>query len=194
MKSNIVFSVAEENKMVPGCTLSKKFYDENGYVFMHFSLAPKTSISAETYSTYKLIIMVSGSMDVFTKADEKHLADGELIVLPRHIPVGMKTSEGAIYTELILRDDSKLTLKEMTVYGLHDFTDDQMLLDDELFSLQMLSVKDGRRVVKTSLLYVFEGSGSVDGKAIHAGQNYLGEDYVLKSDPHLKGLLLVKEK
>lgn len=194
MKNNAVFSIAEENKMVPGCTLSKKFYDENGYVFMHFSLAPKTSISAETYSTYKLIIMVSGSMDVFTKENEQHISAGELIVLPRDIPVGMKTSEGAIYTELTLRADSSITLSEYEVYSVNDLSDGQKLVDDPHFSLEVMDLKDERTVVKSSLLYVFEGSGSADGKAIRAGQNYLGEDYVLKADPYLKGLLLVKEK
>lgn len=194
MKNNEVFSIAEENKMVPGCTLSKKFYEENGYVFMHFSLAPHTSISAETYSTYKVVIMVKGSMDVFTKVHTVSLGEGELIVLPINIPVGMRSEEGAIYTELTLRADSKIALAAFEVYAVNDLSAGQKLADDPLFSLQAIDLKGEMTIAKQSLLYIFAGAGYADGKPIRNGENYLGKDYVLKGDPHLKGLLAVKEK
>lgn len=194
MKNNEIFSIAEENKMVPGCTLSKKFYEENGYVFMHFSLAPHTSISAETYSTHKLIIMVEGEMDVFTRNDAKRIKKGELFVLPRNIPVGMKTAAGAIYTELTLRADSQMALSEYEVYKMNDLSDGQKIVDDPLISLQAIDLKGEVTINKNSLLYVFAGAGYVFEKPIRNGENYHGKDYVLKGDPHLKGLLVVKEK
>ena len=63
---NRVFSIAEENKPVPGCTISELVSTDNGYYILHFSLAPDTSISAESYRQPKLWLVADGEMEAFT--------------------------------------------------------------------------------------------------------------------------------
>ena len=59
-----VFSIASDNPPVPGCTISKPVYN-GGNDIIYFSLARNTDISAEIFPYYKLLIVASGSMEVY---------------------------------------------------------------------------------------------------------------------------------
>lgn len=74
---NRVFSIAEENKPVPGCTISELVSTDNGYYILHFSLAPDTSISAESYRQPKLWLVADGEMEAFTEQDATPLKAGK---------------------------------------------------------------------------------------------------------------------
>ena len=49
-KTGTVFSIAEDNQPVVGCTISKAVYDNGTDYISYFSLAQNTDISAEIYS------------------------------------------------------------------------------------------------------------------------------------------------
>lgn len=100
-----VFSVAKDNQPVPGCTISKAVHSGNNDI-IYFSLAKNTDISAEIYPYYKLLIVADGNMEVYgTDGFSKKVETEESIVTLADAPMGMRTSEGAVYTEIMIRKE-----------------------------------------------------------------------------------------
>ena len=95
-----VFSIARDNPPISGCTISRQVYDgENGIIY--FSLAKNTDISAEIFPYHKLILVSVGSATVWGK----EVGTGEAILTPTDTPVGIRTTTGAVYTEITIRRD-----------------------------------------------------------------------------------------
>ena len=59
-----VFSIANDNRPVAGCTISKEVHSGENYI-TYFSLARNTDISAEIYPYHKLLIVADGSLEVY---------------------------------------------------------------------------------------------------------------------------------
>lgn len=100
-----VFSIAKDNQPVTGCTISKEVHGGDNYI-MYFSMAKNTDISAEIYPYHKLMILEDGSMEVYgTDGFCRRLDHGDSIVTLTDVPMGMRTSVGAVYTEIQVRKD-----------------------------------------------------------------------------------------
>ena len=105
-----VYSVATDYKPIPGCTTSKCIHSGNNGI-IYFSMAKNTDISAEIFPYHKLIIVASGSLEVYTRTSNVGetqetsitLGTGDSVLTPTDIPVGMRTQEGVIYTEIEIR-------------------------------------------------------------------------------------------
>ena len=98
-----VFSIARDNPPVPGCTISKEVHGGENYI-TYFSLAKNTDISVEIYPYYKLLIVADGSMEVYgTDGFQKRLEIGDSIITYTDTPMGMRSSHGAVYTEISIR-------------------------------------------------------------------------------------------
>ena len=98
-----VFSIAKDNAPVPGCTISKEVHNGENYI-TYFSLAKNTDISAEIYPYHKLLIVADGSMEVYgADGFQKNLGTGDSIITYTDTPMGMRSSEGAVYTEISIR-------------------------------------------------------------------------------------------
>ena len=107
-KTGEVFSIAEDNMPVPGCTISKEIHSGENYI-TYYSLAGNTDISAEIYPYHKLIIIADGQAEVYTADGEKKaLRKGDGILAPTDIPVGIRTEESAIYTEIAIRREDAM--------------------------------------------------------------------------------------
>ena len=107
-KAGVVFSIAKDNPPVPGCTISKAVHSGANDI-IYFSLAKNTDISAEIYPYYKLIIVADGSMEVYgNDGFSKMLHTGECMITPTDTPMGTRTSEGAVYTEISIRRDDTM--------------------------------------------------------------------------------------
>ena len=106
-KTGEVFSIAKDNRPVPGCTISKSIYSEENDI-IYFSLAKNTDISAEIYPYHKLIMLHEGTMTVYGTDFSKMMKDGECYLSPTDVPVGMKTDEKAIYTEITIRKEDHM--------------------------------------------------------------------------------------
>ena len=104
-KTGEVFSIAKDNQPVPGCTISKAVYSGINDI-IYFSLAKNTDISAEIYPYYKLLIVVDGNMEVYGTNDfSKKVETEESILTLTDAPMGMRTSEGAVYIEIMIRKE-----------------------------------------------------------------------------------------
>ena len=98
-----VFSIAKRNQPIPGCTISKAVHSGMNDI-IYFSLAKNTDISAEIYPYYKLLIVADGSIEVYgAEGFSKTLRTGDSIITLTDTPMGMRTSESAVYTEISIR-------------------------------------------------------------------------------------------
>lgn len=102
-KTGTVFSIARDNQPVAGCTISKVVYDNDEDYISYFSLAEDTDISAEIYGYHKLLFLHEGMLEVYTDKEIFTLENGDCILTPTDIPVGMRTNTKAIYTEISVR-------------------------------------------------------------------------------------------
>lgn len=110
-----VFSIAKNNQPVPGCTISKEVHSGENYI-TYFSLAKNTDISAEIYPYHKLLIVADGSMEVYgADGFQKKLDNGDSIITYTDTPMGMRSSKGAVYTEISIR--RKDTMNEAVKAG-----------------------------------------------------------------------------
>lgn len=100
-KTGVVFSVAAENAPVPLCTVSKAVAEVAGGYVAHFSLAAGTDIGAETYAAPKVWLVASGGGEAFA-ADgrEWHLKAGDAFTIVIGTPIGVRSAEGLVYTEI----------------------------------------------------------------------------------------------
>ncbi len=103
-----VFSIVKDNAPVSGCTISKEVHSGKNDI-VYFSLAKNTDISAEIFPYRKLLIVADGSLEVYgADGYQKRLAAGEEVLTYADRPVGMRTKEGTIYTEISIRRDDKV--------------------------------------------------------------------------------------
>lgn len=116
-----VFSIAEDNAPVPGCTISKEIYGQKNYI-TYFSLAANTDISAEIFPCYKLLLVQSGSLEVYGNGFSNKVSAGEGFISRPDSPVGMSTAEGSVYTEISIRrnDIMNEAIKAGKVFRLAD--------------------------------------------------------------------------
>lgn len=104
-----IIQVTRENVPVAGCTVSKQVYWENGYGISYFSLASNTSISAECYSYPKLCMVHGGVMEVFDiQGHSWRLSEHDCIIFPQDKPIGVRSCEGCVYTEVSFRKESHM--------------------------------------------------------------------------------------
>ena len=117
-----VFSIGKDNPPIPGCTVSKAFGGEDSGI-AYFSLAKHTDISAEIYPYHKLLIVAEGSVEVYGRDGfSQKLRAGECILTETDVPVGMRTTEGSVYTEVCVGKESRINevIKAGEIFKLED--------------------------------------------------------------------------
>ena len=210
-KTGAVFSIAKDNQPVAGCTISKEVYANGQDYISYFSLAQDTDISAEIYGYHKLLILHEGSMEVFTDKQVWTLNEGEAILTPTEIPVGMKTDTKAIYTEIsIRRNTMNNAVKAGEVFKLAKlvpYQEGKIINMDVAHNKKMkfviMSFDEGTGLAEhaapgEALIFALDGKGVIgyEGKAhpIQAGENFkfaaAGKHWV-KADGKFKMALLM---
>lgn len=185
-----VFSIAKENRPVPGCTISKAVHSGMNDIIC-FSLAKNTDISAEIYPYYKLLIVADGSMEVYgAEGFSKTLLTGECIITLTDTPMGMRTSEGAVYTEISIRrnDTMNEAIKAGEVFTLAElvpYVEGKIVNMDVVHNSKMkfvvMAFDEGTGLSEhaapgEALIFALDGEGviSYEGKdhPIKAGENF----------------------
>ena len=189
-KTGEVFSIAEDNMPVPGCTISKEIHSGENYI-TYYSLAGNTDISAEIYPYHKLIIIADGQAEVYTADGEKKaLRKGDGILAPTDIPVGIRTEESAIYTEIAIRREDAMNeaIKAGEVFKLAElvpYQDGKIVNMDVVHNDKMkfvvMAFDEGTGLSEhaapgEALIFALDGEGVIgyEGKdhPIKAGENF----------------------
>ena len=210
-KTGAVFSIAEDNQPVAGCTISKEVYASGQDYISYFSLAQDTDISAEIYNYHKLLILHEGIMEVFTDKQVWTLNEGKALLTPMEIPVGMRTDTKAIYTEIsIRRNTMNNAVKAGEVFKLAElvpYQDGKIINMDvahnEKMKFVIMSFDEGTGLAEhaapgEALIFALDGKGVIgyEGKAhpIQAGENFkfaAGGKHWVKADGKFKMALLM---
>ncbi len=91
LQSGKILNLSHDNAPVPGCTVSEQVYQGNGMSVFIFSLAPDTNISVECYGYHKVLLVLSGEMEVFTTDHSAWpLTAGDSFVTPLDLPFKIK--------------------------------------------------------------------------------------------------------
>ena len=208
-----IFSIATDNVPVSGCTVSKEIAAAGENSIICFSLAEQTDISAEIYLYHKFLIVASGRLEVYTgDGSIRNLAEGECLVTPVDIPVGMRTEVGAVYTEITIRRSEKMnrTIKTGEIFKLAEmlpYQDGKIINMDIVHNSKMkfviMSFDAGTGLSEhaapgEALIFALDGEGVIgyEGKehTIHAGENFVfakGGAHWIKAAKRFKMALLL---
>lgn len=181
-----VFSIAKSNQPVPGCTISKAVHSGMNDI-IYFSLAKNTDISAEIYPYYKLLIVADGSIEVYgAEAFSKTLRTGDSIITLTDTPMGMRTSENAVYTEISIRrnDIMNEAIKAGEVFKLAElvpYVEDKIVNMDVVHNDKMkfvvMAFDEGTGLSEhaapgEAIIFALDGEGVI---------GYEGEDHPIKA-------------
>ncbi len=186
MKQEIgTFSIADNNRPVPGCTISGVLMKQ----VTVFSLADGTDISAESYPIPVLQIQLSGR-SVLThgvrSAEEERIADGEAVLKQAGRDNGIVAETDSAYLEVALKKEDHMNnlIKAGEVFKLKDLVPYQ---DGRVVNMDIVSGKSMKFVV----MAFDEGTGlsehAAPGDAIvfaldgHAVIGYEGKEYPIEA-------------
>ena len=209
-KEGVVFSIGNDNSPLDGLTISRKVSEDNSIYY--FSLGKGTDISPEEYGYNKLVIASGGSFSLYSSSFGKNLEDGCAIITPTGIPVGTKTENGAVYTEVELGSDTMVNekIKAGEVFALKDLIPYRK---DSIVNIDVLSNSKTKFVVMAfdegtalsehaapgdAIVFALEGNGIIgyEGKEynIKEGENFhfaKGGKHSVKADGRFKMALLL---
>lgn len=187
IRAGNIFTVAGENRPVPGCTVSMRETD-NAY---HFALAAGTDISAELYPYPKLILMADGEMEVYTADGQTWtLRPQECLIMPMDVPVGIRTAVDAVYTEVCCRRNTMMNeiIKSGEVFKLAELLPYQEgrivnmdVISEPKLKFVLMSFDKGTGLSEhaapgEALIFALDGEGVIgyEGKEhlIKAGENF----------------------
>lgn len=215
-KAGVVFSVAAENPSAAGCTISKCISRGNGYDISYFSMAPGTDISAESYSYPKLLLVAKGPLTVYdADGNENTLESGDAFLTPVSIPVGVRTQSEGIYTEITLKEETRMNqiVKAGEVFALKDLLPYQEgkivnmdLISEPKLKFVLMSFDEGTGLSEhaapgEALIFALDGEAVIgyEGQQhrIHAGETFkfdkLGKHSVTADHKFKMALLLTLE-
>ena len=214
--SGTVFSIKRDCPPTGGCTTSEAIHRTAALSAFVFSLAAHTDISSETYAYPKLLLVADGEAQSYESDGRTWaLAEGDALVTPVDVPVGIRSREGCVYIELILAKET--------------YMNEQIKAGEIVRLAELLPAQDGKIVnmdlahndgMKLALMSFAAGTGldehaapgdalvfALEDKAIvgyegvehriHAGENFKfdkgGRHYVHADQPFKMALLLVRE-
>lgn len=189
-KTGEVFSIAKDNAPVPGCTISKEICGgENAMTY--FSLAKNTDISAEIFPSYKMLMVADGSVVVYgNDGFWQKLRSGDSILTLADTPMGMRTDEGAVYTEILVRKEDSMNeaikageifkLADLVPYAEGKIVNMDVVHNDKMkFVLMAFDAGTGlseHAAPGEALIFALDGEGVIgyEGKdhPIKAGENF----------------------
>ncbi len=180
-----IFSIAKENGVVPGCTISKNIYSGKNDI-TYFSLAKDTDISAEIYPYHKFIFVLDGCVEVYGNGFNKFVKIDESLITLINTPIGIRTYTNSIYIEISIRKEDFMnnTIKPGEIFKLKDLVPYQ---EGKIVNMDIVHNKEMKFVV----MAFDEGTGlsehaapgeaiifALDGEGVIG---YQGKDYPIKT-------------
>lgn len=205
-----IFSLAEDNPPIPGCTLSGEIFPDT----LVFSLAEGTDISPESYPVRKIWLELQGSMQILC-GNAIPFSAGQCYVTPVDMPVGIQADTDSVYLELLTRKETHMNpiLNDKEIFELKDLLPYQKgkivnmdLLSHPQLKFVLMSFDAGTGLSEHSapgeaLIFALDGQGIIgyEGKEYHikAGENFRfaknGRHYVKAYGRFKMALLLALE-
>ncbi len=190
-KAGEIFSIVKENPSVAGCTISSAIHSGTNDITI-FSLAKNTDISAELYPYYKLVLVADGSVEVYgSDGFQKDLNTGESIITLTDTPMGMRTSQGAVYTEISIRrnDTMNEAIKAGEVFKLAElvpYADGKIVnmdvVHNDTMKFVVMAFDEGTGLSEhaapgEAIIFALDGEGVI---------GYEGKDYPIKAGENFK--------
>lgn len=204
-----VFSITKDNEPIPGCTTSKAVNDTLTY----FSLARNTDISAEIYPYYKMIYVLKGQLEVYgNNGYTKVVKEKESFITFTDIPMGIRTKDDVIYTEILIRrmDYMNEMIKPGEVFKLAEllpYSEGKIInmdiVHNEKMKFVVMAFDEGTGLTEhaapgEAIIFALDGEGiiSYEGKdhVIKAGENFCfakGGMHAVKASKRFKMALLL---
>ena len=211
-----VFSIKRDYPPTAGCTTSEAIQHTAAPSASVFSLAAHTDISAETYAHPKLLLVAGGEAESYESGGRTWvLAEGDALITPVDVPVGIRSQGGCVYIELILAKETYMNerIRAGEIVRLAELlpTQDGKIVNMDLahnegmkFALMSFAAGTGldeHAAPGDALVFALEGEAVVGYEGtehrIHAGENFKfdkgGRHYVRADQPFKMALLLVRE-
>lgn len=186
-----VFSLAEINAPLPGCTVSEAVCSGETSAVC-YSLAANTDISAEIYFSHKLIVVSDGVLEVtLPEGQSRTLHALDALLTPTDVPVGMRTGTAAVYLEITVRRNQTMNnaVKIGEVFRLSELVPYQ---DGKIVNMDVTSSK----TMKFALMAFDAGTGlsehaapgnalifALDGEGVIG---YEGEEHVIRAGENFR--------
>lgn len=100
VKKETVFSLAGENPVMEGCTISSLLSKGEDHFVFCFSLAKDTGISGEIYAAPRLYHVLRGCMNICLPDEKVFLKEGDAYFSPAHIPFSISAAANCIFLEI----------------------------------------------------------------------------------------------
>lgn len=102
-----LFSLGDEERPVPGCTISRELLKTNSGSVTLFSLAAGTDISPELYDTARLYLCLSGEIRLEwpKRNEDRTLEAGQALLTQDQTPFGIRALQDSVYLEFSLTED-----------------------------------------------------------------------------------------
>lgn len=188
-----IFSIAAEHKPKSGLTISSPVMGSDDVQVTAFSLGSGTDISPEAYDNTVIYLGLSGEGKFLTDETkaEKSMGNGDLLVINPEILCGVKTLNGFVYSEIILKE--KVAMNNLVKAG--EVTKLADLVPYEKGSIVNMDVASND-AMKFVVMAFDEGTGlsphrapgdalifALEGKAVIG---YEGEEHEIKSGENFR--------
>lgn len=207
-----VFSLAEKNAPIPGCTVSEAICRGETSVVC-FSLAAGTDISAEIYFSPKLLIAAGGEVEVLLPDEETRTLHAlDAIVTPVDVPVGTRAGVSAVYLEINIGRNPSMNqaIKTGEIFRLSELVPYQ---DGKIVNMDVASSKTMKFALMAfdagtglsehaapgdALIFALDGEGVIgyegEKHVIRAGENFRfarGGKHYVRADKRFKMALFL---
>lgn len=188
MQAGKVFSLAQDNPAVPGCTVSGEILPG----VLCFSLAAGTDISAERYPGDVLQLQLAGRSRLAAPGGDRTLAPGTFAVKPAHTDIGVAAEghQDSIYLEMDLPKENTMhqAIQAGEIFALADlvpYQDGKIVnmdvVNSDHLKFVVMAFNDGSALAEhaapgEALVFALEGKAEIgyEGEThpIAAGENF----------------------
>ena len=209
-----IFSLTAENPPIPGCTISRKLFENEEACSLLFSLAEGTGISDTAYEREHFFYLLAGKLTIHQGKDF-HLKAGDFYLAAPKEELNVKAEKDAIYMEIGFKkeDFTMNTINEKNIFALKDLVPcsegriiNRNLIDTEKVHFAVLSLAKGTSLPehaapRDALLFGLKGEGLItrEGKTytLKAGENFAmktGDRHSVQAEKDFKFALLLTEE
>ncbi len=185
---NQVFTIENMRPIRTGMTVSRDSKLGTANKVTYFSMGEDTSISQESYDRMTMYIGAAGCGTFVLGDEQKEVSMGPdmALIVPQKTLCGMQTSEGLVYTEIILKKENTMNanVKTNEVFALKDLISyeegsiaNMDVVSNDTMKYVLMAFDEGtgltpHRAPGNAIVFALEGKATI---------GYEGKDYELSA-------------